>query len=150
MGEKKLERFFTEHLYLGKLEDAEKKTLAKLCFQEDFKAGQIIFKEGEIGDTGYIIKKGGVKIFKSGYLGDETIVTFGPGDIFGEMAFIDNRPRSAGAKAVSDTELVGIKREVYESLKSEHPSIAVKLMDIFLKLLTERLRTTTLRLLGQF
>ena len=66
------------------------------------------------------------------------------------MALLDASPRSASAKAIGDSELIELTSDAYETLKKDKPEIAVKLMDIFLKLLTTRLRSTTMKLFAQF
>jgi len=82
-----------------------------------------------------------------GYLGETTIAQINPGEFFGEMAVIDCSPRSATAKAAFDTELMEMSAENFALLKKEYPSVAIKIMDLLLRLLSARLRTTTLKML---
>ena len=142
--------FFSKHIYFSRFSEDERIYLANRCELKKLKKDDIIFKDSEVGKCGYIVKEGGVKVYKEGFLGEEQIAQLGKGDIFGEMVLLDAFPRSASAKAVSETELVEITIEMYNNLKIERPDIAVKLMDTFLKLLTTRLRTTTMKLFGQF
>ncbi|GIX41978.1 MAG: cAMP-binding protein [Leptospiraceae bacterium] len=99
--------------------------------------GQIIFCENEPGDELYIIKKGSVKISKL-ISGKETILAvLKTGDIFGEMALLDNRPRSATAIAAEDCELAAINRQNFDKLVKEQPIMAERLIT----LLSERIWT---------
>jgi CRP-like cAMP-binding protein len=98
---------------------------------------QIIFCENEPGDELYIIKKGSVKISKL-ISGKETILAvLKSGDIFGEMALLDNRPRSATAIAAEDCELAAINRQNFDKLVIEQPVMAERLIT----LLSERIWT---------
>lgn len=142
--------FLSQHIYFSRFPEDERIYLANRFSVRDLKKDEVIFNDKEVGKTGYIIKDGGVKIYKEGFLGEEQIAQFGKGDIFGEMVLLDAFPRSASAKAISDTALIEITADVYDGLKTQRPEIAVKMMDIFLKLLTTRLRTTTLKLFAQF
>ncbi len=142
--------FLSQHIYFSRFPEDERIYLASRFSVRNLKMNDVIFNDKEVGKTGYIIKDGGVKIYKEGFLGEEQIAQLGKGDIFGEMVLLDAFPRSASAKAISDTALIEITGDVYDNLKVQRPEIAVKMMDIFLKLLTTRLRTTTLKLFAQF
>ena len=142
--------FFKQHIYFSRFPEDDRIYLANRCAVKKLKQDELIFRDNEVGTSGYILKDGGVKIFKEGFLGEEQISQLGKGDIFGEMVLLDALPRSASSKSITETELVEISSEMFENLKIERPDIAVKIMEIFLKLLTTRLRTTTLKLFGQF
>ncbi len=142
--------FLSQHIYFSRFPEDERIYIANRFTVKKLKKDEIIFKDSEVGKCGYILKDGGVKIYKEGFLGEEQIAQLGKGDIFGELVLLDAFPRSAAAKAISETEVIEISGEMYDNLKVQRPEIAVKMMDIFLKLLTTRLRTTTLKLFGQF
>lgn len=98
---------------------------------------QIIFCENEPGDELYIIRKGSVKITKL-ISGKETMLAvLKEGDIFGEMALLDNRPRSATAIAAENCEMAAINRQNFDRLVIEQPVMAEKLIT----LLSERIWT---------
>ena len=82
---------------------------------QDFKAGHVIDREGELGTTLHIIRTGSVDVFQS-YGSDEQqhLATFGEGDFFGEMALLLGRPRSATIVAKRDTECLTILRHTFE------------------------------------
>jgi CRP-like cAMP-binding protein len=94
-----------------------------------FFAGQKIFNEGDSGDRAFLIQSGSVEIIKNGV----TLATLGPGELFGEMALIDDQPRMASAKAEADTSVVIISREAFrEKLAKSDPFIR-GLLNIFVR-----------------
>jgi len=99
------------------------------------KGGSVIFREGEAADQLFVIKSGEVRI----QIGNRTITELSAGDIFGEMALIDNEPRSATAVAMTDVELVPVSEKQFLFLVSQTPYFALKVM----RVLARRLRATT-------
>ena len=98
------------------------------------KAGSVIFREGEEAHELFVIKSGQVRI----QIGNRTITELSADDIFGEMALIDNEPRSATAVAVTDVELVAVSEQQFLFLVSQTPYFALKVM----RALAQRLRAT--------
>jgi CRP/FNR family cyclic AMP-dependent transcriptional regulator len=76
-----------------------------------FSAKKVIFREGDPGWVAYVIREGSVSIVKRGDQGYVTLATIGPGEIFGEMALIDDGNRSASAIAATDTKCDVIERK---------------------------------------
>jgi CRP-like cAMP-binding protein len=99
-----------------------------------FNAGNVIFREGDEAHELFVIKKGDVRI----QIGNRTISELSADSIFGEMALIDNEPRSANAIAVSDVELVPVSEKQFLFLVSQTPYFALKVM----RVLAQRLRAT--------
>jgi CRP-like cAMP-binding protein len=99
-----------------------------------FKAGDIIFREGDAARELFVIKSGEVRI----QIGNRTISEFASNSIFGEMALIDNEPRSATAIAITDVELVSVSEKQFLFLVSQTPYFALKVM----RALAQRLRAT--------
>ncbi len=99
-----------------------------------FKAGSIIFREGDEAHELFVVKKGEVRI----QIGNRTINELSAGSIFGEMALIDNEPRSATVIAVSDVEVVPVSEKQFLFLVSQTPYFALKVM----RVLAQRLRAT--------
>ena len=104
---------------------------------------QTIFKEGDIGDAFYLIVSGSVRIstLVPG-VGEEALTILKEGEYFGEMALIDDAPRSASAIANEDTIILSIKKEDFRKLLAQQTDIAYKLLWIFTKTLSARLRKT--------
>lgn len=102
-----------------------------------YNAGDVIFREGDLGNEMYIIQSGKVKITKQLKDGvEKTLVILGPGDFFGEMAVIDKDVRSANASALDASRLIALDEEVFEMHMQTNPKIVKKI----LKNLTSRLR----------
>ncbi len=70
------------------------------------KVGEILFREGDSSDAMYVIKSGRIAITKSKGSGEIILAEKKKGEMLGEMAFFDNKPRSAGAKAISECEVI--------------------------------------------
>lgn len=93
--------------------------------KRDFKAGDIIMRQGEKGECAYIIEEGRVEIFIESDNGTiHRVGTRGPGAIIGEMAIIDDAPRTATIKAVEDCRMLEISRDDFSRrLKNTDPVI---------------------------
>jgi CRP-like cAMP-binding protein len=94
-----------------------------------FEAGRVIFKEGEPGDTMYIIQKGRVKITKKVDDVNKILMVLGKGDFFGEMAIIRQTPRTAAATAIDNCELLTFNRTGFVSMISKNTNIAVNIIE---------------------
>lgn len=80
----------------------------------DVPSGNVVFYEGQEGDAAYLIKFGHIEIRKGEDHDAVALASLGSGDIFGEMALFDERPRMATAVAKDDTQLIRISRESFE------------------------------------
>jgi CRP/FNR family cyclic AMP-dependent transcriptional regulator len=99
----------------------------------EFKAGDVIFNEGDAASEFYVIQSGKVDI----RLGNRPLGSLGDHDIFGEMALIDTAPRSATAVAATDVKIVPIGEKQFLFLVSQTPHFALNVM----RTLARRLRT---------
>ena len=99
----------------------------------EFKAGEVIFKEGEQGSEFFVIQSGKVDI----QLGNRLLGSLADHDIFGEMALIDPAPRSATAIAKTDVKLVPVGEKQFLFLVSRTPHFALNVM----RTLARRLRS---------
>jgi len=98
-------------------------------------SGQEIFKDGDRGDAMYVVLSGTVSIVHNG----KWIEDVDSGSIFGEMALIDDQPRSASAVAKSDVQLARVDQKRFEFLVQYSPFFAVEVMRIMAKRLRRRL-----------
>lgn len=104
-----------------------------------FSRGQVVFTEGEPGETLYIITSGKVKIGRKSVDGRESLLTLmGPSDMFGELAIFDPGPRTSTVTALSEVQAVMMHRRVLRNWISDRPEIAEQL----LRVLARRLRRT--------
>jgi CRP-like cAMP-binding protein len=108
-----------------------------------FKAGEVIIRENDLGETAFIIEKGSVEITKQMGGKQVRLATLGVGETIGEMSMIDDQPRSATATAVEPTEVTEIHHDgFYEALQTD-PEVTL----LVLKALFERLREANASLL---
>ena len=97
-----------------------------------FKTGETIFKNNDPGDVMYLVTRGEVEIL----IHDKVVEEVGPGGVIGEMALLDNAPRSATATAKTDCLLLAIDRERFQSQVAKSPNFALQVM----RIMAERLR----------
>jgi signal transduction histidine kinase len=119
------------------LNAAEQETLRKIALERSFSAGQEIFKEGDNGDGIYVVKEGLVEISLA--LGQNVRRVFaklGPGEIFGEMAVVELKPRSATATAAGTTQVYFIPRNELLLMLERSPTLSLEL----LREISQRLR----------
>ncbi len=102
-----------------------------------FAAGQYVVKSGETGQTMYIVMEGEVEILD----GSIILEVAGPGSMVGELALIDDEPRSASVVAKTDCQLVPVDRKRFQYMTQETPFFALAVM----KVLADRLRNKNVR-----
>lgn len=92
-------------------------------------AGEVIFAEGSRGDMMYVILDGEIEILKAAQAGSAKVLsTLGKGEFFGEMALIDDSPRSASAVAKTDAKLLGMNEAVVDAYILTNPEFASKMI----------------------
>lgn len=111
--------------------------LARLCSLKSLCTGATLFQKGDPGDALFGIRKGQVSIETGTSDGQRVTFAFlGPGDLFGEIALLDGKGRTADAVATQPTELFALRRADLLAFLSREPSVGIKLIEI----LCERLR----------
>ncbi len=117
--------------------------LAAICAEESYRVGDVIFREGEVGDKLYFILDGKVRISRevSG-MGEEALAVLGPGAAFGEMSLIDDFPRSADARVHERCRLLVLTKSALEDLLFLDKDLAYEILWNFVKILSARLRET--------
>lgn len=142
---KVLEELFIDKDYINKLNflksivlfsDLNRKAIngiASISFEKSYEAGETLFKEGDLGRALYIIKSGEVDIFQK----NNKICTFHEGDFFGELALLEEVPRTATVKVTKDSRLILIYKVKFDSILETDPSIGVKLKEIIKKRLNK-------------
>jgi CRP/FNR family transcriptional regulator, cyclic AMP receptor protein len=111
--------------------------IAQITDEVEFTPTQEIFKEGEQGDAMYLIVEGKVRV----HSGEHTFAELGTRQCFGEMAILDEEPRSASVTALSELTLLKIRREDFAEILADKPEIS----DGIIKVLTRRLREANRR-----
>jgi CRP/FNR family transcriptional regulator len=120
--------------------------IARLAVPRQFDPGEVVFREGDASDTCYIVREGHARaIHEHGDGRTITLATFGPGDIFGELAMFEDELRSATVEAIDPTSVVAVLGPDMRSLMRKHPEISMRLVIA----LGRRLRETNARLSRQ-
>jgi CRP/FNR family transcriptional regulator, cyclic AMP receptor protein len=120
--------------------------VAEVCVPRRFAPGEAVFRAGEASDTCYVIRSGHARALVEHPDGRQiTLSTFGPGDIFGELAMLGHEPRSATVEAIDMLEALAIVGSDMRRLMARHPSIAAQLVVA----LARRLRAANDRLARQ-
>ncbi len=104
-------------------------------FNRSYQKDMMIFSEGQPGDELYIIQRGSVKITKIVNNNEVLLAVLKPGDIFGEMALLESKPRSASAIAYEDCTLLAVNKANFERMVMSQPQIVTRLT----QLLAERI-----------
>ena len=102
-------------------------------FARTFQAGEMIFSEFEPGDTFYLIQSGRVQLVKLIGNIEKTLDILQPSEMFGEMAILENSPRSATAIALDIVKVLEFNSKNFEILMLGNPQIALKLLKMFAK-----------------
>ncbi len=120
--------------------------VAEVSVPRSFEPGQVVFREGDASDTCYVVRAGHARAVRSHPDGRTiTLASFGPGDIFGELAMFDDERRSATVEAIDAVEAIGVLGRDMRALLGRHPDIATKLLTG----VTRRLRAANERLASQ-
>jgi hypothetical protein len=103
----------------------------------EYRAGDVIFRQGDVGQDMYIVQDGQVEIWLRNASGvDERLAVLEQGDFFGEMAVLEGEPRTAGARALTACRVLPVSGATFTKLLQENPEIAVRMM----RKLSSRLR----------
>jgi CRP-like cAMP-binding protein len=96
------------------------------------RSGEAVFHEGDIGEHAYVIEAGEIRISRMRNDDRElTLAHLGRGQLFGELALLDDQPRAATATALTDTELMTLDRKSFETQLHDHPERARRLFKVF-------------------
>jgi CRP/FNR family transcriptional regulator, cyclic AMP receptor protein len=113
--------------------------IVRAARRHHYERDEVVFYQGDPGDTFYVILNGQVKVSVSSSEGQEAIlVMLDAGDSFGEFALLDEQPRSATIQASRPTEVLALRKDDFHRLIRHSPEIAIEL----LKVMTKRLRDT--------
>jgi CRP/FNR family transcriptional regulator, cyclic AMP receptor protein len=120
--------------------------IAQFAVPRAFAPGEVVFREGDASDTCYVVREGRARAIRTHRDGRTlTLATFGPGDIFGELALFEDELRSATVEAIEPTSVVAVLGPDMRRLMTEHAEISARLVVA----LGRRLRETNERLSRQ-
>ena len=126
--------------FFADFSDMELVRLLKICHTRKYQDGETIFNQGEKGDRLYVLIMGQVEIIKHRDAGAEVLATMSAGDCFGEMALVDQEPRSADARAKGDTMIIEVNDQIINDIND---ILALKLFRKIAILVTKKLRAYT-------
>jgi CRP-like cAMP-binding protein len=136
-SELRANRFFVD------FSEREITELLRVCDVHAFKPGETVLREKDVSRDVFVVLAGTVRIGKALYAGDEKeFGSLGPGEFFGEMAFLDGGPRSANVSCVEESTVLRIDRNSFEKLAARRPGIGYKVTMKIACALAERLRAS--------
>jgi len=97
-------------------------------FGREFAAGEVLFREGEMGDVMFVIQTGAVRISKQVAGSEKVLAALGPGEFFGEMAILNGKPRTATATVMKPTRCLLIEARTLEEMVAKNAEIALRLI----------------------
>ena len=107
----------------------ECRVLATLCSLHDLADGAVLVREGKADNHLHVVASGLLGVVRNAGGDDRVIIaTLGPGDLAGEMGFVDATERHASLVALGETRVIGLEREKLESLLNTHPLIVYHVM----------------------
>ena len=113
------------------LEKTDVSRLAKTVVTRDFKKGEVIVRENEIGVAFYVIASGSVEVVKGLATADEQVLgRLNAGTFFGEMALFDNHVRSASVRAATDCQCLVITKWDFNAEMTQNSSIAIAMLAV--------------------
>jgi CRP/FNR family cyclic AMP-dependent transcriptional regulator len=123
--------------------------LIQSLLEKTYAEGELLFDEGDIGRALFIVEHGSVELLKRGADGvPQVLASAGRGDFFGEMALLEELPRSAAAMARTETTVYLLYRTRLFGLIQSRPRVGVMILDQLARLLSARLRDTSRRLVA--
>lgn len=129
-----------QSLLLGSLPEETLERVGKVVRRRGYRRGQVIFYQGDEGNTLFVLEAGRVKVEVDAESGQRALVAIlGPGDCFGELALIDGEPRSATVEALEPVEALVLTRSDFMDIVRSNPAA----MESLLITLTRRMRHIT-------
>lgn len=126
-------RYFQQVPLFGDLSKRGVRRVIQAASEIDEPAGTVLVREGDLGRELYILVGGTARVSRGG----RKIAEMGPGDFFGELAFLSHAPRSATVTSTSDTRLMILGPRELEVLISQEPRIGIKMLGVVAKRLRE-------------
>jgi CRP-like cAMP-binding protein len=116
--------------------------LSTRLLEKSYASGDLVFRQGDPGRGLFVVLEGEVEVLRETPEGEQRLATFGAGQSFGELALIDDLPRSASARVLAPTTLLILYRTHFEALVGGDRRIAVALMQNLLRMLASYIRSS--------
>lgn len=122
----------------AELDDEERRILARAMTLRDLGHGEVLVQEGSADDHLYVVVNGVLGVVKgAGSEGEVTINAIRPGDVVGELSFLDGATRYASLVALSDTRVLGLSRDALEGLLETRPKVVYHVMRAIVRVVHE-------------
>jgi CRP/FNR family transcriptional regulator, cyclic AMP receptor protein len=119
-----IRRGLSRSLLFASIDEATLDEMSRHLRRRRFRRNEVIFHQGDPGDSLHVVASGAVKIVLPSPSGEEAIIaTLRPGDFFGELALIDGGPHSATAAALEASETLSLPRETFRELLDQHVAV---------------------------
>lgn len=138
--------FLLETPMFGDLDAGELSEIVHIMQILRLREGQFVFREGDRGDSWYVLYEGAAEVLKDTGIETRTIVTLGPRSCFGEMAILDGSTRSATVQATESCTAFRFHKDAFDALLEDGNLAAYKLVYQMARVLASRQRDTTTRL----
>lgn len=138
--------FLLEAPMFGDLDAAELSEIVQILQIQRLREGQVLFREGDRGDSWYVLYEGEVEVLKDTEIEQRRITTLGPRACIGEMAILDGSRRSATVRATRSATVFRFRKSSFDELLRDDNIGAYKLVYQMARLLAARQRDTTARL----
>jgi CRP-like cAMP-binding protein len=120
------------------LNDEERRTLARAMTLRDLRHGEVLIREGSADDHLYVVVSGVLGVIRGVGMEEEvTLNAIRPGDVVGELSFLDGATRYASLVALSDTRVLGLSRSSLEGLLDTHPKVVYHVMRAIVRVVHE-------------
>ena len=137
-----------KNIFLQNGQMPEVQKLLRICRStKKYSSGQVIISEFEPGESFYLIQKGTVQLVKCVNGQNKNLDILKPGEFFGEMAILDNSPRSATCLAVGNVQCLEFNKSNFELLITGNPQIALNILKLFCKRIYDQKRLICSQLL---
>ncbi len=128
----------------NELNFSDLQVIARHMHYSEVEAGDVVFLEGERGHYVCFVVEGSLEVAKAAAAGPRTVLTtLSRGQSIGEMALIDEAPRSATVTALSKSRLLMLFRQDFEAILEQHPAIGISMLKGIARLLSSNLRRTS-------
>jgi CRP-like cAMP-binding protein len=135
-------KFLKTVAFFNELSDRQLKTVSGILFDRKYEADELIFEEGQPGAVLFLILDGGVAIEMHRENHTTTLAILEKGAFFGEMALLDEAPRSANARSLDQTYTLALYRNDLSQLIQRDPQTACQIYRALARIVADRLRST--------
>lgn len=135
-------RFIKNLPFFSNLSTEDIQKIVNLTYLDVIEKNQVFIEDGAQGEKVYFIIDGLARVYKITEEGKEITITFrSPGDIVGEMALLDDQPRSANVQAVRKTEVLVLSKKSLQEILLKYPSISLQIIQTLSKRIRENLQS---------